>query len=98
MPLRSSSAVPVMIASPRGRPPSLEPLLKDVEQRNHGQPRGHEQERADEHDVGLKRVAGVRDQMAKTRRGRIKLADNDPKQRAAGAVFRAREDEGNDTG
>src|SRR5215813_13128548 len=92
--LRLPSAPSVMIGSTRVRPPFFEPPLDGVEQRDHDQSRGHEHEHAEKDHVGLKRIAGVGDHVAEARRRRVELADDDPEQRAAGAVFQAGEDEG----
>src|SRR5215471_16300435 len=94
MSLRPPSAASVMIGSTRVRTPFFEPPLDSVEQRDHDQPRCHEHEHAEKDHVGSKRIAGVGDHVAEARRRRVELADDDPKQRAAGAVFQAGEDEG----
>src|SRR4029453_9938771 len=74
--------------STRLRPPFLKPALDRIEQRHTDHPRGHEQEDADEDDVGVKHVAGLCHHMAEARGRRVKLADDDPEQRAAGAGIR----------
>src|SRR5215468_10219872 len=94
MPPRPPSAASVMIGSTRVWPPFFEPPLDGVEQRDHDQPRGHEHEHAEKDDIGLKRIASVGDHVAEARGRRVELADDDPEQRAAGAVFQAGEDEG----
>src|SRR6266404_3639946 len=96
--LRPPSAASVMIDSTRVRPPLFEPPLDGVEQRDHAQPRGHEHEHAEKDDVGLKRIAGLGDHAAEARRRGVELADDDPEQRAAGAVLQAGEDEGHGAG
>src|SRR6516164_8839532 len=98
MPLRLPSAASVMIGSTRVRSPLFEPPLDGVEQRDHAQPRGHEHEHAEKDDIGLKRIAGLGDHVAEARRRGVELADDDPEQRAAGAVFQAGEDEGHGAG
>src|SRR5215813_5647721 len=98
MPLRLPSAASVMIGSTRVRSPLFEPPLDGVEQRDHEQPRGHEHEHAEKDDIGLKRIAGVGDHVAEARRRGVELADDDPEQRAASAVFQTGEDEGHGAG
>src|SRR5262245_31344699 len=79
--------------SPHRWPPFFEPPLAGVEQRDHDQPGRHEDQHAEEYDVGLEGIAGVRDEMAQPRGRGVELAHHDAEQRAAGAVFQAREDE-----
>src|SRR5215471_372628 len=93
-PLRPPSAASVMADSTRVRPPFFEPPLDGVEQRDHDQSCCHEHEHAEKDDIGLKRIASVGDHVAEARGRRVELADDDPEQRAAGAVFQAGEDEG----
>src|SRR5262249_39494800 len=51
------------------RPPPPDPPLEPIEQRDRDQARHHEDEDAEEYEVGLERVAGGRDHVADAGRG-----------------------------
>src|SRR5205814_9653446 len=68
-------------------PPILEPSLEPIEDRNRYKTARGENQNAEEHHIGLKGIAGIRDQVSDAGRRSIKLADDHAEQRTSGAIL-----------